>query len=196
MATVEEFASVMKFMKSAVGMDPKKSVPHEQQAAYLELLGDLPAEVLLAAAKRAVLEHSFPTLPPVGMIRRHATALNCRPELPLADAFEAARKFAAAWYPWLCDGLPTDPKTRARFDVAWTALPELSLRAGAAYGWPDLATTPAGIAFPHFRALYESVAGPQRADAALPPGAKRSVIEAAGRIEAMPALPSGVDGRG
>jgi hypothetical protein len=190
MATKVEFASIMAYLGAAVGKEPTA----DQARVYFDLLGDLPMPVLEVAAKRALLGQTVPVLPLPGVIRQHAAA-GAGPGVPLADAFAAVRAFAARWYPWLCDGLPTDPKTRARFDAHLASLPENARRAAEAYGWPALVTTEPGVSFAHFRQLYESVDGPARRDAALPPAARdvAAILNTIGR--ALPAAPE-ANGRG
>lgn len=182
-----EFAKVMAVMASATG----GKLNEDQISVYFELLSDLPLEVFRAAAIRAIADHRIATIPPVGLIRQHAAHVSGPPQVSIAEAFEKARKFAEKWYPWLCDGLPTDPKSRARFDADYEALPDYARQAGKSYGWPALVDTPPGVAFPHFKTLYESVAGPEQKEAALPPSARSPAVEQTlNRIGSMPALES------
>ncbi len=68
--TATDFALCMAVLESATG----KQMSAEQTAAYAELLGDLPAPVLMLACKQALLESQYPTIPPVGTIRKLAVA--------------------------------------------------------------------------------------------------------------------------
>lgn len=66
-----EFASVMAYLAAGCG----KPASLEQTRVYFDLLGDLPLTAVQEGARRALLEHKFPTLPPVGLIRSHAVSL-------------------------------------------------------------------------------------------------------------------------
>lgn len=191
MSTRKEVAMVMAFLGSLTGKEPTV----EQIEAYNLMLAHLPADVLQRAAQRAAAEHQYPTIPPVGLILKHA-GIAIEPPTALAEAWLAVRAFAARWEYWLTEGLPTHEKTLAKFKADRAALPPLARKAADAYGWPALVATETGIAFAHFRQLYESLDGPARREAALPeslrttPIAARSVASIIGGLGAMPELPA------
>lgn len=70
--TRAEFSIVLAFLAKGVGV---KNTDAGQAEVYFDLLGDLPAPAVEEAARRALLEHKYPSLPPVGLIRQHAIAV-------------------------------------------------------------------------------------------------------------------------
>lgn len=66
--TREEFGPIVLYLSSAVN----REIPREQAEVYYDLLGDLPAAAVRAAVRRAFLESAYPTVPPVGTLRRLA----------------------------------------------------------------------------------------------------------------------------
>lgn len=187
MASWAEFSAAMKFMTAATNA-PTPS--EEQAAAYLKLLGDLSGDVLLAACERAVMVHQFPTLPPVGLIRREAAAI-AHPAVTAAEAWEDVLHVARTWGHWLIE-LPTGEKTLARIRADLDALPPSALRAADAYGWQTILDTPASIASPQFARIFDGLDGPTKADAVLPPhlrAAEATVLT--NGIGALPRLTGG-----
>lgn len=184
MATRREVAAVMVFLGSLTGKEPTA----EQIEAYNLMLAHLPADALQRAAQRAAAEHQYPNLPPVGMILKHAAAFD-QPATALAEAWASVQAFVRRWEYWLTEGLPTAKKTLAEYHAARAALPTLARQAADAYGWAALVTTETGIAFAHFRQLYESLDKPARTEAALPPSVRSpAVASLTGGIGQMPEL--------
>ncbi len=70
--TRAEFARVMAYLAAGCG----KPASLEQTQVYFDLLEDLPGPAVEEAARRSLLEHKYPTIPPVGLIRQHALAMN------------------------------------------------------------------------------------------------------------------------
>lgn len=70
--TRQEFALVMAVLAKGAGV---KQTDAGQAEVYFDLLGDLPGPAVHEAARRALLEHKYPTMPPVGLIRQHAISL-------------------------------------------------------------------------------------------------------------------------
>jgi hypothetical protein len=182
MATPLEFAQVMAVLAGAIGKRPE-DVPKVQADVYHEMLGHFPGDVLRAAAIRAMAEHRIHTLPPVGLIVAHARDLT-QPPLQTAEAWEQVRSFAVRWSCWFLDGLPTHPETLRRFEAGLANLPPQARAAANAYGWRTILETDPGVAFAQFRGVYESLAGRERTEAALPPAARlpKSVAGVVGEI--------------
>ena len=67
-----DFAKLIAFLEAGCGC---KAATEMQNEVYFDLLRDLPLAALQAAAKRALLAHRYPTLPPVGMLREYAMEL-------------------------------------------------------------------------------------------------------------------------
>ena len=88
-----EFAKVMAVLEAGTG----KVATEKQNEVYYDLLGDLPLSALQAAAKRALLAHNYPTIPPVGMLRAFAMELVDGLPASHGDAFDmvltAVRRF-------------------------------------------------------------------------------------------------------
>lgn len=182
----DEFAKVMAYMAAAVGKDPTTA----QTQVYFDLLCDLPLAALQAAAKRALIAHKFPTLPPVGLIRECASALAGDQSAPVGDAWRSVLRFVQKWGRWLDEGLPTHAKTKANFDDDYNQIPKLARRAAEAYGWEAIDKTESKVVFAHFRQIYESMATRRETESALPEPLKTPVPLTIG-IGSMPALETG-----
>jgi hypothetical protein len=119
-----EFVPLVAYLNEAAG----KEMTETQVAIYWDLLGDLPAEVLLFAVKRAVLELTYPVLPPVGVLRRLALdALNGADREPTADeAWELVRRAINAFgymrEQEAIEALPAGPVRRAVECLGWQSL--------------------------------------------------------------------------
>lgn len=176
MASGAEFADVIAYLEVGAGA-PKLN--DDRVKVYADLLADLPGDVLLAAAKRALLEHGYATVPPPGVIRRHAQAMV---EGPGHTAGEAWRLVLAAVRRHTvrgeCEGL--------------AALPPRVAAAARAYGWRSLCDVRPGeqqTAFAQFRDVYQAIDSRERAEAALPPALRAGrPAELTQGIGAMPAL--------
>jgi hypothetical protein len=184
-ASRAEFAEIMAYLGAAVGKEPTA----EQCEVYFDLLGHLDADVLRQAVRRAVHEHKISTIPPVGMIAAHARDLT-QPPTPIAAAWGQVRVTALRWSNWLLDGSPTDEKTLARMHADMASLPPAALAAAVAYGWENILRAEPGVAFAQFQRNYESLAGRERTEAALPPAARlpkqvAGIIGAIGRLEGV-----------
>lgn len=89
MCTKAEFASIMAYLCAGVGKRPEA----ETTRVYFDCLGDLPASVLQDAARAAIVEHSYATLPPVAVVRQIATRLQQgERQLTAMEAIDAARR--------------------------------------------------------------------------------------------------------
>jgi hypothetical protein len=183
-----EFAKVMAVLVAGTGA--KEPTP-EQLDVYYQLLADLPINVLQTAAARALIEHRYPSLPPVGLIRQHAVAVTT-PESTstIADGWAAVQAFAIRWQYWLTEGVPSDPKTLANMEAWRATIPPTALRAAQSYGWQNIIEADGSVAFAHFRQLHESLDKRRQQEEALPPSVRTpAAATLIDRIGRMPALP-------
>lgn len=119
--TREEFACVMAYIVAGVG----KPVSTEQAEVYYDLLGDLPLPALQLAARQALLESRYPTIPTVGTLRQLAVALMQPRALQPLEAWELVLRAVNRF------GL-------SGRDRALATLPEPVRSAARALGWPSL----------------------------------------------------------
>lgn len=68
-----EFVKMMAYL--AAGCGTEREISSATAQVYWDLLGDLPANVAKVACQRVLLNHRFPTLPPVGVIRQVAVEM-------------------------------------------------------------------------------------------------------------------------
>lgn len=87
-----EFAAIMAVAAAAVGKDLTK----EQARVYWGLLNDLPPEAVKAGLSLALLEHEYPTIPTVAMIRRLAVGALLGSHPTAAEAWSMVRSVIAA----------------------------------------------------------------------------------------------------
>lgn len=137
---------------------------------YFDLLGDLPVDVLQAAARRAVLAHRWPNLPPAGAIRAEALAL-VQPRtlgpVAWALALAAVRRYG-----------------RRRESEGLASLPADAALALRCFGWRvlcDATDDRLGLAEHQFLERYEALIGTVRHEAALPRPV-RAVAEGIGQL--------------
>lgn len=84
----EDFAAVIAYLGAGVG----KSFSAEQAEVYFDLLGDLPLPILQAAARQALMESIYPTIPTPGALRQIALRL-MNPDVPAAvEAWDLVRR--------------------------------------------------------------------------------------------------------
>lgn len=166
-----EFAAVMAYLGAACD----RQVTREQAEVYFDLLGDLPLPVLQAAARRAVLESQYPTLPPVGVLRRLAVeAADAEPVKDAQEAVDLVRR-AVSRYGY------------NRVGEALATLPPVVSKAVEAFGWRRLCySTDGAIIWAQFRDSYEALAGRERRQRLLPEPLKRQLAALAG--EGKPGL--------
>lgn len=163
--TRDEFVKVAAVLQAGA---PEKRVPKATLELWFELLGDLPARVVLAAVKAHYATSQYPVLPAIGKIRKEAVAL-MRPAVPTA---------AEAW------GEVEHEMRR----VGWVGKPELSpltARVVKAIGWQRMcASEDPGVERGQFLKMYEQMAQRDEHDAVLPEGLKPGAM--------APALPDGI----
>jgi hypothetical protein len=156
----------MAYLAAASGKSPSE----EQTAVYFDLLGDLPLEALQLAAQRALLESSYPTLPPVGVLRKLAVeAMAGSDRQPTADE---------AWGE-VCR-LIRDYGLMQGFEVV-DEMPDGPLRRTIkALGWASLCdSTEPEIARAQFRKAYEALREKSDRLALLPPDVREMLAHVA-----------------
>lgn len=158
----EEFAAILYYLAAGVGRD----VSDAQLEVYFDLLGDLPADVLRRAAQRALLESQYPTLPPVGVLRRLAAEAMAPRQLAACEAWGLTLRAVEAFgYDQELRGLES--------------LPPLVRRAAECLGWQTIcASTEPEICRAQFAKAFEALAGREQRESLLPP----SLREALGRV--------------
>lgn len=187
-----EFFPIMAYLQAGCGMKDPPSV--ETVNVYFDLLGDLDAAVVLAAAKQCVLNHVYPSLPPAGVIRKAAMALTS----PAIAPAEAWRLFLAAVRR---HGSGRRRVMRAgkwqEFDaetIGLNSLPPAVAHAARCFGWQRLADTSPehiGIAERDFIIAYTGLATNSEAKAIMPPSV-RAIAESVFKDDPkqLPALPA------
>lgn len=163
--TIEEFAVIAATLQAGA---PEKRLPKATLDLWFELLGDLPARVVLGAVKAHYATSEYPTLPAIGAVRKAAVAL-MHPAIPTA---------AEAW------GQVEHEMRR----VGWVGKPDLSpltARVVKAIGWQRLcASEDPGVERGQFLKMYDQMAQRDEHDAVLPDGLKPGAM--------APALPEGI----
>lgn len=147
---------------------PDRRIPKATLDLWFELLGDLPAGVVLAAVKAHYAMSEYPTRPAIGKIRREAVAL-MRPDVPTA---------AEAW------GRVEHEMRR----VGWVGKPDLdplTARVVRAIGWTQLCSSEEpGVERGQFLRMYDQMAQREERDAVLPEGLRPGAM--------APALPDSI----
>lgn len=162
-----EFTAITAYLAAAVG----KPMPAEQIEVYFSLLGDLSAQVLWAAAKQAILENQYPTIPPVGVLRKLATeAMNGAEITRTADEAWGLVVDAIRMYGW-----PNPEAGKA-------SLPPLVRKAVECFHWQDLcdASNPE-VVRAQFRKAYEAIAEREKRQALQPIALKDSLAAIANK---------------
>lgn len=151
-----------------------RSPPSAEQAeVYFDLLGDLPSAVLMAASRQALVEQQYPTLPPVGVIRRLAVAL-IQPPTTTVEAWGEVLSAVR------CYGLDRRQKALAQLPPALARV--------AAPLWEIICECPdASLTFvqKQFTEAYQAVSAQAERQALMPP-AVRSLAE--GLVAALPGV--------
>jgi hypothetical protein len=166
--TRTEFNAIAVSMAAIAG----KSMPVEQVDGYFGLLRDLPFAAVELAAKRALLESQYPMIPPVGVLRRLASAALAPPDSLWGEAWEQALQAVRRY--------SLDEEYRAL-----ESLPPLVARAARAVGWRALCdSNPANCSTlrAQFRDVYTSFTRREEAEQRLPSPLRAAVAKIAGRI--------------
>lgn len=105
--TREDFAKIMGYLQAGCGM--REPPTRAQAEVYFDLLGDLPAESVMAAARMVLIDHVYPNLPPAGAIRKAAVGIGNNRTDP-AEAWSlflvAVRKFGTGTRRVFAKGMP------------------------------------------------------------------------------------------
>lgn len=162
----EEFLRVTAYITAA----SDKPLSQDRLEAYFDLLGDLPYEILLTAAKRVVLEHPWATFPSIAELRKAATEST--------QGTIATLTAAEAWaLAWKCIG-NTDPEVEGSFARASFDLPAIVIEAIRTFGLMAMCygKEPIGVVRAQFTAIYEQLAA-RAARTALFPAALTQAIQ-------------------
>jgi len=179
--TREEFSRVIAYITAGTN----KALTADSLEVYYDLLGDLPSDVLLSAAKRVVLEHPWATFPSVAELRA-AAMLSTRGDLTdisPSQAWEMARTFGERFDPDVQGEYRAYGKTYpSQFDYLTSTLPAPVVRAIRSFGALSLSVgdEPTGVLRAQFMKTFEHVVASERREALLPPSLKQA-IESIGR---------------
>lgn len=175
-----EFAPIMAYLATACGA----SAPTREQAeVYFDLLGDLPAQLVQSAAKQVAMEHNYPNLPPVGLIRKAAIALR-EPTTPGPKAWEmfckAVSRYGSGRQRLWANGRFHEIDNE---QLGLASLPPDVARAARAFGWNTLCDTTRedmGIAQTQFLKVYAQLGAHEQREAIMPPDVRALANELAG----------------
>jgi hypothetical protein len=87
---VADFKAVMRYLEAGTG----KEADTETVAVYWDLLKDLPIEALQSAARQALAESKYPSLPTAGTLRQLAVESISGPGLTPVQAWQLAMRAA------------------------------------------------------------------------------------------------------
>lgn len=84
----KDFSKIMAFISAAIDRDIKRATLD----AYFSMLKDLPADLVMAAARKVIASDEYPTLPTVGKLRKAAQELCHIGKLSAPEAWGEALK--------------------------------------------------------------------------------------------------------
>jgi len=179
--TRAEFGACMAILVAAT-----RPMSEAQTTAYYDLLGDLPPDVLMVACKRSLLESQYPTIPPVGTIRRFAVSVmqGRAVEMTAGEAWSIATKAAGS-----CDIESPGSVERAFKDV-----PPLVWKAVETFGFMVLYNLPSNAietARAQFTRIYDGLLANEERLRLLPASMKEAIAQI-GRREQAKSLPAPV----
>lgn len=188
--TKRHLLEAMGFLATAIGREP---LSPQSVDVYFELLGDLPVEVLRAAAKKVALEHKWATFPTPAELRgAAANVMNQQlDELTPARAWEIAQQAVrridySISGPYMMrnrEGVMTEypSQTAAIMDQ----VPGMVADAMRKFGLATLAVSgdakgkskvdPVGVQRGQFLKMFEQIAEKRRQFAMLPDGMKKEI---------------------
>lgn len=176
-----EFASCMLIVEAAT-----KPMSHEQAKSYFELLADLPVDAFLVACKRALIESQYPTIPPIGVLRRLAVSA--------MQGHVVERTADEAWAIAMKAMARCDIEINGSVDRAFADCPPLVWKAVELFGFMAMYNLPDGAietARAQFRRVYDGLVANEEALRLLPSSVK-DAIALIGRKQKVPALPAPV----
>ncbi|MDE2100911.1 MAG: hypothetical protein KGL39_26935 [Patescibacteria group bacterium] len=159
--TRAEFTPMMRFLAASVGVQ----VAEETVIAYYGMLNDIPLEVLLNAAKLAVLENTYGKIPPINRLR----------ELSVQIMGGFPPTVSEAWTQ-IAEGVRRFSESREREMLG--ALHPLVRRAALAFGiqrFRDCPVSQTQSLFAQFRDFYQSMADRPRREALAPPAVREAI---------------------
>lgn len=148
--TRAEFGAVMLYLADGSGQVLSEEQMERKSEVYWDGLGDLPLAVFQVAAQRALAENQYPTIPPIGVLRRLATEA-LYPALPsAAEAWQLVQQALKCY-------IQRSPFTdQSEYHRAWEALPAPVQAAARAIGFHNLLTADNGTTlFAQFRDAYQ-----------------------------------------
>lgn len=172
-----EFAKIMAYITAGCG----KPLAESSLEVYFDLLGDLPADVLLTAAKRVLMEHVWATFPSVAELREAAAQTAQGSVQPMSGgeawqlAYAAVRKI--------------DPEIEGSTERHTKGLPSLVVEALRDFGIPAMITADPNFARPQFIKIFDALAAREHRHALLPASVKTAVaaIGCRDEVKQMPA---------
>ena len=165
-----EFASIMAVASAAVGKD----LTRDQARVYWGLLNDLPREALKTGISRALLEHEFPTIPTVGMIRRLSVESMVAPYLTPSEAWSRVRTVLVTG-----SGFEEFKKARAE-------LPDLVAKVASDVGWQFLRDSRSSDGRKAFVYAYRDAVEKDRRDRILPESLHQTMARLPGDTDDNP----------
>lgn len=170
------FGRIMAGIAAAIG----KPLTAEAADVYFSLLGDLPFEVLEAAAKRVLLEHRWATFPSIAELRQAAaeTIQGQFSELSPAEAWAIA---------WRAVGR-IDLEVGGQADRELKRIPPIVAEAVRAYGLYSLVAGRENVSIvrAQFTKIFEQLAARERRTALLPAALKDTIARIG--AESLPAI--------
>lgn len=181
--TWQEFRPIFAYLQNGCGM--REPPTKEQAAVYFDLLQDLPAAAVEAAAKTVLIDHVYPNLPPAGAIRKAAIGFGNNRTDP-AEAWSlflmAVRKFGTGTRRVFAKGMP--PQVIDCEARGLESLPP-DIRRAARACWASLAeTTPEylGAVQKRFTDLLTQTANDAERQAVLPPSVRSTIAAIASGV--------------
>jgi hypothetical protein len=179
--TRHEFAKIAAYISVATN----QPLTHERMEVYFDLLGELPAPMLEAAAKKAVLSHPWATFPSAAELREACV------DVMQGDVVRmtAARAWEIAWSTAGCIDLEV-PHTHAFMD----SVPPLVAKAMRTFGLPALiyGKEPVGVVRAQFMKIYEQLDEADKRRSLLPAPLAKQITEypkIAGHLANFGAMP-------
>jgi hypothetical protein len=174
-----DFLPIMAYIEKAT----ERPLDKERAKIYFDLLGDLPAPVLQAAAQRVVLEHPWATFPSIAELRAAAADVQRGQVAVLsgAEAWELAWKAAGR----------IDLDIPGSLEAATKDLPALVIETMRAFSVPALicGKEPVGVVRGQFIKMYDQLAARDQRRALLPARLQQQ-IESHKPALPKPAIPS------